>query len=116
MSFPTHHLAIHAAYEHVQIDMHSGVYCDGTHPVHRYPDPGVTVSAVIDGGSVVDLTAVTDDGKPLEPMTTLDNDETAPHATLRRAWLLPQHRQTLHAESWVNQIGEGFVDLFIRAR
>lgn len=65
----------------------------------------------------MDLIAVTDDGKPLEPITTPDNDETLTHnTTLRRAWWLPHGRQTLHAESWVNQIGEGFIDLFIRAR
>lgn len=116
MNFPTHHLAAHAAYEHIQIDMHSGAYPDGVHPIYRYPDPGVTVSAVIGGGVVVDVTAVADNGATLEPIPPTDDGdaEITLHAMLRRAWLFPHRGQTLHAESWVNQMGEGFVDLFIR--
>ncbi|MCC7438331.1 MAG: hypothetical protein IT211_07500 [Armatimonadetes bacterium] len=121
MNFSTYHLAAHAAYEHVQIDMRSGAYPDGVHPIHRYPDPGISVSAVVSNGGVVDLQACDAEGGLLETISPDDPDDDdgnggTPHAMLRRAWLLPHRRQTLHAESWVNDRGEGFVDLFLRAR
>lgn len=116
MNFPTQHRIAHAAYEHVQVDLQHGAFCDGIHSIHRYPDPGVTVSVVIGGGNVVDLTAAADNGGPLDPMppTATHDDAATPRATLRRAWHLPEGRRTLHAESWVNHHGNGFVDLFIR--
>lgn len=113
MNSSLHHLAIHAAYEHVQIDMHSGAFGDGVHPIYRYPDSGITINAVIEFGNVVDVTAVTDDGNLLQPLPPPDHTEAAPNSALRRAWSLPHHHQTLHAEWWLNHTGEGFVDLFI---
>ena len=104
----------HPAWEHLQIDISPEMLCVAESDIHTFLDTALTLGLVARDGRVVDFILRSHD-PAIEPTALpTPGDGAGQHALLLRSWHVAAYDLSVHVESWVEEDGRGFVDVFGR--
>ena len=107
----------HPAWEHLQIDVSPEMLSVAESVIHSFLDTALTLGVVARDGCLVDFVLRSHDPaiEPAAVPTPVDGpDGAGQHSLLLRSWHIAAYDLSVHVESWVEEDGRGFVDVFGR--